>query len=160
MVVIIKTILILVLIVIFFQDIRSRRVYAFLFPLVAITSGYLYYTNGIPSVYMASILVNIVFISALLLSVLIYSKLILRKNILEVMGLGDILMFTALAFSFSSVAFIVLFVSALVFSLLLHLILSRIKNQGTVPLAGYMGLFFCIAQLAFWLGITVNLFPI
>ncbi|WP_379852787.1 hypothetical protein [Flavobacterium zhouii] len=72
----------------------------------------------------------------------------MKKPLLkEVFGLGDVLFFIFMAFSFSIISFFVLFVFALVFSLLLHSVLQHKQIVKTVPLAGYMSLFFGVVYV-------------
>jgi apolipoprotein N-acyltransferase len=54
------------------------------------------------------------------------------------------LFFVCIAFSFSIVSFLFLFIFALLFSLLLYLVLKHRQTEKTVPLAGYMSLFFAV----------------
>jgi hypothetical protein len=72
--------------------------------------------------------------------------------------LGDILLFLAISISFSSIPFDILFVSGLIFSLVLHLCLNRSPKKGTVPLAGYMAIFFSAIYIGFWSGIIDSLY--
>jgi len=96
----------------------------------------------------------------LLLVVYIYSKFKLKTALKNTFGMGDILLFLGLAFSFSSISFVVLFVFALVFSLVLHLFLKKKSSYDTVPLAGYMSLFFMIAYATHWLGGIPHIYSI
>lgn len=73
-------------------------------------------------------------------------------------GLGDILLFVALAFTFASMSFIIFFIFGLVFSLLLHLLLKHKSKLKTVPLAGYLSLFFSVAYISNWLGFLPTLY--
>ncbi|MDI1307437.1 MAG: hypothetical protein PSX42_21685 [bacterium] len=77
----------------------------------------------------------------------------MKKPLLkEVFGLGDVLLFIFITFSFSIVSFFVLFVFSLVFSLLLHFVLQRKQIDKTVPLAGYLSLFFGVVYGISFLG--------
>jgi hypothetical protein len=140
---ILKLLLIGVFILVFFQDGKDRNVYWFLYPLI----GVLVFVLQIKAVSIYPALINgsfnLGFVSLLILVCFVYAKLKLKQPLLrEVFGLGDILFFVAIAFSFSMVSFLVLFVFALLFSLLLHLILKHRQTDKTVPLAGNMALFF------------------
>jgi hypothetical protein len=86
---------------------------------------------------------NLLFVAVLLLVCYLYAAFKLKKNLLkEVFGLGDVLFFIFITFSFSIVSFFVLFVFSLIFSLILHLAMQSRQSEKTVPLAGYMSLFF------------------
>lgn len=78
--------------------------------------------------------------------------------LLQALGLGDILLFMALTTTFSPIAFVILFIAALIFSLVLHLVLSKYKTNTTVPLAGYMSIFFAATYIAQWLKLSNNLY--
>lgn len=140
---ILKLLLIGVFFLIFFQDSKDRKVYWFLYPII----GVLVFVLQIKEISLYPALLNAAFnlgfVSLLILVCFVYAKLKLRQPFLtEVFGWGDILFFVAIAFSFSIVSFLILFVFALLFSLLLHLVLKRKQTDKTVPLAGNMALFF------------------
>ena len=142
------------------QDIKERQVYWFLFPIIGLCAAILFYNNTIPELFYTTVVVNFIFILLLLGAVLLYSKLKLKTSISNTFGLGDGLLFLALIFSFSSISFIILFVFGLIFSLVLHLILNKNSKHQTVPLAGYLSLFFSIAYLAHWFGILKSVYTI
>ncbi|MDG5490644.1 hypothetical protein [Psychroserpens sp. SPM9] len=158
--IVIKLILIGLFSMIFYQDYKDRQVYWFLFPLVGLCSGILFYKSTLPELFWSSIILNSVFIAFLLLVVLLYSKLTLNLKISEAFGSGDAFLFTVLIFSFSTVSFLIIFVFALLFSLVIHLLLKKYSAVKTVPLAGYLSLFFGCSYIAFWLGITNSLYTI
>lgn len=138
-----KGFLICIFALIFFQDCKDRKVYWFLYPLV----GILVFNLQIQSITiypaMINVLINLLFVSLMILVCYLYAKLKLKKSFLNaVLGLGDILFFVFISFSFSFVSFLVLFVFSLLFSLVLHLVLKHRNSEKTVPLAGYMSLFF------------------
>jgi hypothetical protein len=138
-----KLLLIGVFLLVFIQDCKDRKVYWFLYPVI----GILVFVLQIKAISVYPALLNagfnLGFVSLLLVVCFLYAKIKLRKPFLtEVFGWGDILFFVAIAFSFSMVSFVILFVFALLFSLLLHLVLKQNQTEKTVPLAGYMSLFF------------------
>ncbi len=145
---------------IFYQDVKECKVYWFFFPLVALLSGVLHYCKVLPELFFLTTFINITFVCILLLIILLYSKYKLKMKFSDTFGLGDVLLFIALSFTFSSVSFLILFISALIFSLMLHFILKRNSTIKTVPLAGYMSLFFAIAYLSYWSGIINALYTI
>lgn len=142
------------------QDIKERKVYWFLFPIIALCSSVLLYQNTFWELFYATILINLAFVCVLIGVVFLYSKLKLKTALSSTFGLGDGLLFLALIFSFSSVSFFILFVFGLVFSLVLHLFLKRKTKQETVPLAGYLSLFFVIAYVSHWVGILNAVYTI
>lgn len=142
---ILQFILIGVFFLVFYQDCKDRQVYWFLYPLIGgLAFGVQMHATTVYST-LTSTGFNLVFMSFLILVCYLYSKLKLRKPFLkEVFGLGDLLFFVFIAFSFSTVSFLVLFVFSLLFSLLLHFAINYKQTEKTVPLAGYMALFFAV----------------
>ena len=160
MILLLKTILIICFGLILYQDVKERQVHWFLFPIVGILCGLLYYIESFPEMFFISILMNFMFIGVLTLGLLLYAKIKMGTSIFKTIGLGDILLFIGLSVSFATVSFIVMFIGALIFSLILHLFIKRMKNITTIPLAGYMSLFFALAYMSYWTGIINNLYVI
>lgn len=148
----IKLILIIAFALVFLQDYKERQVYWFLFPIIGVLGGILFYQNTLSELFLVSILMNLTFLVALTLIIYLYAKLKLKTKFFNTLGLGDLLLFLAISVSFSTVSFIILFISALIFSLVLHLILYKSQKTVTVPLAGYMSLFFLTSYLFHWIG--------
>lgn len=151
----IKIILILVLFLILVQDYKERKVFWFLYPIVGVLVFLLKFKqNGIEVSIMNSIL-NLCFVTLILLVAYIYNLIKLKLKFLkEVFGLGDVLFFVFISFSFATVSFITLFVFSLVFSLLLHELFKKKSQYKSIPLAGYMSLFFGVIYL---LSFAVNI---
>jgi len=153
-----KIILICTLALIFYQDLKERQVYWFLFPLFATCSAVLFYTSTIPELFYVSVGMNIICISILLLIVFLYSRLKLKTTFYKTIGLGDVLLFIGLVFSFSTISFLVIFVFSLLFALVSHLLVKQYSKFQTVPLAGYISLFYSIAYISYWTGLTPSLY--
>jgi hypothetical protein len=148
-----KVILIVVFALILWQDFKERLVYWFLYPTIGVLAFYIHYLEaGFISALVSSIF-NLLLISIVLIVAFLYAKLILKNNFVNgSIGLGDLLLFIFISFSFATVTFIILFVFSLVFSLLLHLYLKEKSPHNSVPLAGYMCLFFaCIYLMSFFI---------
>lgn len=140
-----KLLLLGVFSLIFFQDYKDRTVYWFLYPIMGILVLVLQIQTIPIDVALINSSFNLSFIIFLLGFCYLYARIKLKKSLLQsVLGLGDVLFFVGIAFSFSIVSFLVLFVFSLVFSLLLHLVLQHKQKEQTVPLAGYMSLFFAV----------------
>lgn len=142
-----KLILIVLLFIVFSQDTKDRLVYWFLYPL----TGILFYLVQARLLgHMQSLvnsLINFVFILLLITVGWIYARAIMKQKFTKTMGIGDILFFISLCFTFTPITFIILLVFSLVFSLLLHQYFKGRSEQATVPLAGYMALFFAAVYL-------------
>lgn len=143
---------------ILYQDIKERQVYWFLFPIVGVCAGFLFFFETLLELFFTAVLLNLVFVSILIFIVFLYSKFKLKTTLNYAFGLGDIFFFFAIACSFSTVSFITIFSCALFFSLLIQIV-TKSKNT-TVPLAGYMSLFFGITYLGFWCGIINSVYQI
>ncbi len=150
--------LLLSLSIIFLQDNKDRKVYWFLFPMTAICSGVLLYSKLTPILFYTTIIVNISVVIFLLIVVFLYARFKLKVPAHTTFGLGDALLFLALTFTFTSLSFIILFVFGLLFSLLIHLVVKRKSNHTTVPLAGYLSLFFIIIYITNWFGGLKNIY--
>lgn len=136
-----KSILILLFFTILYQDCKDRLVYWFLYPLVGILALAIQYFILPVNSILLNVGSNLILVLFLLSVCYVYTRL--RKlEFSNSFGLGDVLFFIFIAFTFSTISFLVLFIFSLFFSLLLHLILSRKDKEKTVPLAGYMSLFF------------------
>lgn len=145
---------------ILYQDVKERQVYWFLFPIIALCTGILFYNNTISELFISASLLNLIFVTVLLIAVYLYSRFKLKTKFNHVFGLGDVLFFFAVCSSFSTISFIVIFSCSLFFSLILHLFLSQNKKSLTVPLAGYMSLFFSFIYLGFWTGLIQSVYQI
>ncbi|WP_374175212.1 hypothetical protein [Flavobacterium tructae] len=149
-----KLILILVFAVVLYQDFKSRLVYWFLYPVIGLLA-FAIQLHNVPMIMAAYNLgVNLLLVSIILGISFLYVRF--RKlDFGNSIGIGDLLFFIFISGTFSTVSFIVLFVFALLFSLVLHFILSSKKADKTVPLAGYMALFFGgVYAMTFWYNST------
>ena len=149
---ILKIILSFCFFLVFIQDIKERQVYWFLFPITGLLCALLFYNNTLPELFYLSIGFNFIFIFLLVLIIRLYAKFKLKTSFFKTIGLGDLLLFLTLSLSFSTISFIIIFISSLIFSLVLHVAYSKKQNFLTVPLAGYMSLFFSITYVAHWSG--------
>lgn len=154
----IKLLLISTLLFILFQDVKERQVYWFLFPIVGLTSGVLFFTKTIPELFFMAVITNLILVCFLFTIIALYIKYKLKIKFKDAIGLGDLLLFVALTFTFSTFSFIYILVFSLIGALLLHLFLTRNKNNDTVPLAGYVSLFFVLFYFGFWANLTPSLY--
>lgn len=139
-----KVLIVFVFAIIFWQDYKDRMVHWFLYPIVGVL-GFLiqlFYTDIF--LLILNSVINLCFILTVLAILWVYAKLVLKQNLVNKgIGIGDVLFFVFLPFCFSIISFFILFVFSLLFSLLIFLIL-KVKNpkMETIPLAGFMSLFF------------------
>jgi len=143
-----KVAVIAVLLLIFWQDTKDRLVTWFLYPLTGVLAYAINAQNVgiVPALANAS--VSLIIIVLVIAISYFYAVAVAKKKFLnESIGSGDLLFFACLPFTFATVSFIVLFVFALVFSLVLHFFLGRMQADATVPLAGYIAFFFAVVYL-------------
>ncbi len=131
---------------IFFQDVKERLVSWFLFPLLGIFLGLIFYdTVATEHFFLLSLVTNIALVTLIVLILFIYAKFILKKKFINhSFGMGDLLFFYAMAVGFPPLTFIVLFAGGVFFSLLLFFALKKRRGMTTVPLAGYMAIYLAI----------------
>jgi hypothetical protein len=136
-----KLLLIVVFAIVLYQDSKNRLVYWFLYPIIGVLAFAVQLYNLPVIIVFYNLGLNLLFVSFILGVSYLYVKY-RNLDFKNAIGIGDILFFVFISCTFSVVSFFVLFVFALFFSLILHFILSNKKEQQTVPLAGYMSLFF------------------
>lgn len=136
-----KLILVIVFAFVLYQDFKSRLVYWFLYPIIGVLAFAIQLQNLPVSIALTNLGFNLLFVVLILLVSILYIKF-RNLDFKNTIGIGDILFFLFIAGTFSIVSFLILFVFSLVFSLILHIVLNNKKEQTTVPLAGYMSLFF------------------
>ena len=145
---------------ILYQDIKERNVYWFLFLIVSSCAGYLYFTRTFFELFWRTSVMNLTVIGIIFLVLAGYSKFKLKVNLKDVFGLGDAFLFIGLCVAFPVATFITFFVFSLLFSMLLHFLFKQKQQETSVPLAGYMSLFFIGTYLLHWTGFIPNLYSI
>lgn len=151
---------IVVLLSIFFQDIKERKVYIWLFISAGILMGYLHILHISLSEFLRNSTLNFVVISLVYSILFLYANFKLKKSLSKVFGLGDLMFFFIMALSFPTTTFIILFTFSLIFSLVLfYLVKSKIRNTY-VPLAGFQSLFLVLILVTNWIFNFINLYKI
>jgi len=158
---VVKGLIILNLGYITYQDIKYREVYWFLFLSLLIILGYTHYTNVLPLHFKNAILINIGIILSIVSVLYVYTLIRIKRPFFkEVFGLGDALFFLAIAVAFPTISFTILFVFSLLFSLGIWFVIKNNSKHNTIPLAGYMSIFFMLIYLSSWTTNIVNLYII
>ena len=130
-------ILILVFVIILFQDLKYRGVHWLLFPILLAAS--LFFSKENLSIEIA--LYNLGFLLILLLTLTLYLSLRNGKLVIVTKGFfswGDILFLVAIIPLFDLQTYMLFFTAGTILALILHLIASMLKPQKTLPYAGYM----------------------
>lgn len=139
-------ILLIVLLISFYQDIRFRGIQWFLFPLILVFS--LAYNWGLPSI---TVVYNVLFVVLCLLGLTIYLSLKEGRIVTITKGYfswGDILILIALSPLFTFESYILFFTIGTVFTLITFLTMNIWLKSQTIPYAGYMALFAIITLLS------------
>ena len=154
----IKALLLSSLFLIFVQDTLERKVYWFLFPIVALLFGLIQYERIGVYQFVINSIINLVFVLIITGSLFLYAKYKMEQPFFETFGLGDFLLFFALSFSFASGTFLILLVFSFMFCIILFLLGFQQKTHKTVPLAGNISFFFGVVFLMSWIGWYDNLY--
>ncbi|CAL2085593.1 Type IV leader peptidase family protein [Tenacibaculum sp. 190524A05c] len=131
----------LILLGIFYQDIKERKVFIWLLVLAIGCNGVLYYQQTLQQLFFLHISINSILILILLLILFVYTKFKMKMSLFEALGLGDILFFLVFAIGFPVETFLLLFITSLLFSLIIFISLKAKLRHKTVPLAGFQALF-------------------
>ena len=134
--------------VLFYQDIKERKVSVWVLVVGGFLGGILHFMQQTQIVFVSSIVMNITFIALVFGVLCLYTKIILQNNIFQVFGMGDLLFFILLAVSLPLVSFLMVFIFSLLFSLLIFILVKRKLKDKTVPLAGLQSLFLILVLLA------------
>jgi len=134
----------IVLLVIIFQDLKSRAISIWVFPVFLIVTGTWFYQEFRD---WQTLVLNIGFISLLMVGLVIYVSIRNRQftNILkDWFGLGDVLFLFLMSPLFSSRNLVLFIILGMLFSLAIHLIIKQfVKDNSyslTIPLAGYLSI--------------------
>ncbi len=145
-----KVILLSCLSIIFYQDIKYRAVWWFLFPTFLVSAGFLYFLNSPLEIMLLNLGLNLLVLTLILSISFLYARFKMKVLFFkEAFGIGDLFFFLGLAVAFPTLSFIVILVFCLIFSLILHLFLAH-NSQQTVPLAGYASFFLILVYLSNW----------
>jgi len=136
-----------------YQDLKSRMVSWFLFPLIMIC-GITYSTTSLTisiDEFIRNTFINLLFLGSqfvALKAVFFIRKGKIREIVGQLIGWGDIVFLICCCVFFSPINFIVFYCLSLVFILSAHFLLrignSRYRNAETVPMAGLQAIFLFI----------------
>jgi hypothetical protein len=139
---------IIILGILFYQDIKERRVSLLLLIIGLMTGGTLNFLSQPNIVFLSNTAINIIFIGLVFGLLWGYAKLKMKKQIFEVFGKGDLFIFLLLAVSLPILSFLMVFIFSILFALIVFLILKSRLKEDTVPLAGLQSLFLLLVLLA------------
>ncbi|MNS43960.1 Type IV leader peptidase family protein [compost metagenome] len=142
--------LIITLLIIAYQDFKSREVHWFLFPLLLILSlSKLWYIDQLKEVF--SFLINVLMVLVQLLLLTFYFS-VKEKKLINIadnyLGWGDILFLFNLCFLLSPVNFILFYLVSLLATIICFLVYKAFVNTTKpIPLAGLQALIFTIVYI-------------
>lgn len=145
-------ILIVVLAIIVFQDLKYREVHVLVLAAIFLVACGINYFETYLGI--RDIAYNIAFIAINILGVMAYMSIKEKtffNPIDKAIGLGDIVFFIAITPLFQTRKFILFFTLGLICSLLIFVATKKIRKHDTIPLAGYLSLVLlaCIGLKAF-----------
>lgn len=141
----IYTLLIGVLLFVFYSDVRYRVIHVVLPISIFVLSFLVNYFSKSLNFYEISY--NIGFVLINMLGLILYFSLkdkTFKNPVDTLIGLGDIVFFIAITPLFSLKEYILFFITGLFFSLLIHGVMLLFKKVKTIPLAGYLALFLVV----------------
>jgi hypothetical protein len=162
-VLILKVIALLILMIIFAQDVKSKSVYWILFPALSATFiGMHTLQNGWGTDWIKPALINIAFIALQLLVISIYFSVKSRNWVFITSGMigwGDILFLLSIAFYLSTLSFLFFYITSLLAILIIYLAWTLFSKQTgkQIPLAGLQALLFAVFLSADWWLLQLNL---
>lgn len=143
---IVKLILIISLIILFLQDIKSRAVSWVIFPIIFLSTLYIQLQSIQLDELMIQFMINLFIILIQISFLMLYLKFT-NKSWTELtskyFAWGDILFFIILGLSFPIPFFIFFLIASIIISILISLILKF----KTVPLAGFQAILFAFVLL-------------
>lgn len=130
------------LLIVFLQDVKYRHIHILL-PLIILVISFYIFKKNIDVNYLI-ILQNILFVFLTLLLLVMYMSL-KNKSFLNpfknYFGLGDLFFFVSITPLFVTYNYVLFFIFSMLFSVVIHLIFSKLMTIKTVPLAGFSALF-------------------
>lgn len=158
MIVVAQIVVMISLGVIAVQDLREYQVWWFLFPIYAIAGGILFADTTYFELYRIVVAINGLILLGFFSALWLYVRLVLKKNFFkEAFGLGDVLLYVALAVSFPTLTFLIFLILMPIFSLILSKVL-RPRKKNVIPFAGYVGILLIGIYGAHWLGLYKTLY--
>lgn len=151
---------VLILGILFYQDIKERRISLWILMIGIFLGGMIHYLQQPPIVFISNIVINSIFIAIIFGVLCFYAKFKLKKNIFEVFGLGDLLFFILLAISLPILSFLTVFVFSLIFSLVIFIILKNKWKEQTVPLAGLQSFFLGLVLIVNKFLISIDIYAL
>lgn len=133
------SLIILILVVIFYQDLKHRSVLWLLFPALFLLN----IAYNWEAIHWVNSLISLAFIAFLLVSLTLYLSIKTGRLVAVWKGffsLGDILFILAITPLFTWIQFVYFFTFGTIVVLLIHLVFTLFSTNKTVPYAGHLAL--------------------
>lgn len=140
--------LLLCLAVVFYQDLKFRRIHVVLPALLFIFSMVLFTRK--PEMNSTVFIINMLFFLLIIIILVVYMSLKNKKFInpfSNYFGLGDFLFFLSVTPLFLTYNFILFFILTMVFSIILQMLFQKRMKEKTIPLAGFSALLLMLLVL-------------
>jgi hypothetical protein len=133
--------IIVLLLGVFYQDVKERQVTTMLLGVLFVLAGFLHSRFHLFEIFMLNIMINFAVVGIIVLILLLYTRVVLKKQLFKAFGLGDLVFFLIMAVGFPTPTFLVVFSSSLCFAFITSMVLKKSMKEPTVPLAGFQALF-------------------
>ncbi|MDB5008365.1 MAG: hypothetical protein JWP45_2758 [Mucilaginibacter sp.] len=150
-----KITILIILLLLFIQDISSRSVYWFLFPVLIICLVIVRAQSQSLTELWQPVLINIGFVTLQLVILTLYFSFKNKRwvNITDqLLGIGDVLFLLSIAFYLSALNYLFFYITSLVAVLSFWLVFQSLteKKSDHIPLAGLQGLIFGVFLAGEW----------
>jgi len=125
----------------FYQDWKFRAISWLVFPLLGLVAFSIFY---LADVRLLTLVFNLFFLTCVLACLVIYVSIQRGKltNIFKAdLGLGDVLFLLAISPLFMDRNYILFFITGMLFSGIIHIIVFMRNKSEKIPLAGYLALY-------------------
>ncbi len=140
--------LVVLLVLTFVQDMKHRAIHFVLPLLTFVVALYVYFEEGHPY---QQLLTTFLFLAITMLGLFAYMSIKRRTLVNPInsdIGIGDIVFFIAVIPLFYVRAYILFFITGMLFSILCHLALKHVIKNKYIPLAGYLSLYILLLMVA------------
>jgi hypothetical protein len=132
--------LLISLVVVLFQDLKFRKIHFVLPVLLFIFSIVLFNRTGMKYIICLTNISFFLFIIGILVLYMSVKSKKLLNPFEHYFGLGDLLFFIGIAPLFLTFNFVLFFILAMIFSIVLQFIFQKVTKEKTIPLAGFSAL--------------------
>ncbi len=145
MVVFLEVVLWVLFLLIFYQDMIKRAIHIVLPLLIILIGLILFFERSYPIIILWH---NFLFLLVTCLGLYVYLSLKERKfvNLFKSIGKGDFLFFLAVIPYFSTINYILYFITGMLFSIFAFLVIKMISKTNLVPLAGLLAIYMLILK--------------